>query len=158
LRLALRSWRGKRWMAVLLVATLAVGVTGTVVVFSVADLVLWHPLPFRNADRLVSLWSYLPEQHLGAVGAPTSPAVLVSVIEAWDNRARFFSAVCAYAMGGFTMSGHGEPQAVTGCRVSLGLFDGLGVRPSVGRDFVADDFQSGADHAVLLSDHEWKSR
>ena len=108
LRLAIRTWRRKPWMAALLVATLAIGLSGTIVVFSLADLALWHPLPFRQPDRLVSLWSYLPRQHT------TAPTIRLAALDGWAARERLFSAVYVYGTGGFTVSGHGEPSALTG--------------------------------------------
>ena len=72
----------------------------------------------------MSLWSYLPQEHTAR------PAVRLAAVEAWDQRDRLFRAVYASGIRGFTISEHGQPEAVTGCRVSIGLFDGLGVRSS----------------------------
>src|SRR4051812_43036185 len=102
IRLACRAWRRRRALAALVVTTIAIGIAGSVVVFSVADAILWHPLPFRDADRLVSLWSFLPWQHT------TRPGTRLAALDAWDQRDRLFSAVYVYGTGGFSISGHGD--------------------------------------------------
>ena len=120
--------------------------------FSVADAILWHPLPFRDPDRLVSLWSLLPSQHT------TRPAIRLATLDAWDQRDRLFKGVYVYGMGGSSITGHGDPQAATGARVSRGLFLALGVSPKIGRDFADSDFVSGAESVIVLSDRLWRSR
>lgn len=152
LRLAVRTWTRRRIVAALCIATIAVGIAGSVVVFSVADAILWHPLPFRNSDRLVSLWSFVPAQHA------TRAAIRLASLDAWDGHDRLFSDVYAYGMGGFSITGHGDAQAATGASVSRGLFSGLGISPKLGRDFVASDFVSGSQHVIILSDRQWHSR
>src|ERR1700676_2709662 len=42
------------------VATLALGIAGCTVVFSVFDAVVLRPLPYGNAARLVMIWDQLP--------------------------------------------------------------------------------------------------
>src|SRR5436190_16732252 len=50
---ALRRLRRRPGVAALVVTTLAIGIAATTIVFSLADAIIWHPLPFRDADRLV---------------------------------------------------------------------------------------------------------
>jgi putative ABC transport system permease protein len=152
LRLAFRTWTRRRAVGAFCVTTIVVGITGSVVVFSVADAILWHPLPFRDADRLVSLWSFLPQQH------SMRAAIRLASLDVWDQRDRLFSDVYVYGMGGFSITGHGDAQAVTGARISRGLFSGLVVSPKIGRDFGSGDFVSGAEHVIVLSDRLWRSR
>src|SRR3954463_7723222 len=74
----------------LIVATLAIGIAASTVVFSVADAVLWHPLPFADPDRLVSLWIYNPAQKATARSIP--PAALT----AWSAKSTILETVHAY--------------------------------------------------------------
>ncbi len=134
-------------IASLVVAALAIGLTGVIVVFSLADAILWHPLPFRGPERLVALWS--------ASGEPQTllPFVRLAELDAWTTKDQVFSAVYSYGTGGFTVSGRGDAQSVSGAPISHGLFAALGVAPRTGRDLVQDDFAAGAEPVVVLSDH-----
>ena len=48
-------------MVGLVVAVLAVGIGATTAVFSAVDAVLLQPVPFADADRLVTVWQQSPE-------------------------------------------------------------------------------------------------
>jgi putative ABC transport system permease protein len=61
----------------LIVTTLAIGIAASTVVFSVADAILWHPLPFREPERLVALWGHDPTQK------SASPSVPLAALNAW---------------------------------------------------------------------------
>src|SRR5258708_22539153 len=53
------------------IATLALGIAGCTVVFSVFDALVLRPLPFANAARLVIIWDHLPKLGIERL-APTS--------------------------------------------------------------------------------------
>ena len=55
LRFAVRMFARRPGVAALIIVMLAVGIAASTAVFSVADAILWHPLPFRDPDRLVAL-------------------------------------------------------------------------------------------------------
>ena len=151
-RFACRLFARRPGVTILIVVTLAIGIAASTVVFSVADAILWHPLPFREPDRLVALWSHDPVRNT------TTRAISLASLNAWESKAGIFETVHAYGLGGNLLTGGGDAQAVTGGSVSLGLFSALGVLPQRGRDFVARDFQHGSDPVVLLSDGLWRSR
>ena len=51
MRYALRLFARRPGVTALIVATLAIGIAASTVVFSVADAILWHPLPFHDPDQ-----------------------------------------------------------------------------------------------------------
>ena len=55
LRYAIRQLRNSPGFALTAILTLAVGMGGTVAVFSVVEAVLLLPLPFKDPDKLVSV-------------------------------------------------------------------------------------------------------
>ena len=54
-RYALRGFRRNPLFALTVIATLALGIGASTAVFSVVDRILFRPLPYAHADRLVSL-------------------------------------------------------------------------------------------------------
>src|SRR5688500_2818328 len=61
LRSALRALRGAKGFVLAAVVTLALGVGATTAIFSVVDAMLLRPLPYADADRLVTVWSHLDD-------------------------------------------------------------------------------------------------
>src|SRR6266545_3301932 len=61
-RHAVRRWSDRRGLALTAVLTLALGMGATTAIFSVVDGVLLRPLPWRDADRLVTIWLVRPER------------------------------------------------------------------------------------------------
>lgn len=57
---AFRNFRSKPIFALAVISILAVGIGATTAVFSVVDRVLFRPLPYGAADRLVSLGIRIP--------------------------------------------------------------------------------------------------
>lgn len=150
-RYALRLFRRRPGVTALILFTLAIGIAASTSVFSVADAILWHPLPFRHPERLVSLWSFEPERKIAR------PAVRLASLSTWVTKSRLFDGVHAYSMGGFIVTGDADAQSVTGGVVSEGLFAELEARPRFGRDFATDDFHPSSEPVVILSDALWRT-
>ena len=145
IRLALRSLRHHASYAALAAVILALGAGANAAVFAVVHAVLLRPLPYANPDQLVSV-------------APTS---FFSAADAQflRDRARTLADV-AVSSPGWRMSllGVGEPVQIVAARPSPNLLEMLGVRPVLGRLFVAEDGQAGRPRVVILSHALWQSR
>ena len=63
LRFALRTLRRNPSFAVTAVGTLALGISVNTTIFSVVNAVLLQPLPYRDANRLVLLWTTNPQKN-----------------------------------------------------------------------------------------------
>ena len=121
---ALRAvWR-RPAVTVLLAGTLAIGIAATTVAFTIADAVLWHPLPFANSDRLVRVRGVVAADH----ALPDTPGVL--------------DAILPFTLDSATIRIDDEPEAVTIGEVTPGSFAALGIRPSAGRELVVGDAES----------------
>jgi putative ABC transport system permease protein len=132
------------------ILTLGIGIGATTAVFSVVDAVLLNPLPFPQADRIVTLW-----QH--NVNAPTerllvSPANLLD----WRDRSTTLEALAAIEPSGLEFMADGEPQSLRIWRVSAGFFEVLGVPALHGRTFTTEEYQAG--NAVVLSYGFWQQQ
>jgi len=134
------------------VVTLALGIGATTSIFSVVNGVLLRPLPYPDADRLVSIGQKYKADLAGA----GEPKFLF-----WREHARSFDAMAAYSHfggAGGNLSGGSEPEYVDGVRVSSDFFRVLGVYPAVGRALTAEEDTPGAERVAIISDGLWKRR
>jgi predicted permease len=153
IKFALRTMAGNRLFAAAIVLTMALGIAANTVVFSVAYGVLLRPLPFRDADRLVRLWSKNDERQLEFFSI--SPADYAS----WRAQNRVFSQIGAFdRQRDAILTRGGEPQSVEVAAVSPDVFAVLGAGAERGRTLLADDARQGAPAVAVISYYLWNSR
>ena len=142
-----RLWKS-RGFSFSVILTLGLGIGATASVFSIIYAVLLRPLPYFKRAELMSISaSTTPNDETTAYGF--SPANFT------DFRAqnRSFTDLAAYFEWHFTLNARGEPKWLEGTAVSASLFDILGVRPSLGRNFRPEEDSYSAQHVVILSRH-----
>ncbi len=130
------------------VVTLALGIGINTAVFSVADAVLFRPLPFAEPQQLVEILQRQP----GSQSA--YPGLRWEAFEQWREQREVFERVEAYSPRSFTMTGGKEPETIAAPAVGPGLFEMLGVSPQLGRLFQPEEAQPG--RVVLISDVFWR--
>ncbi|MGE0816553.1 MAG: ABC transporter permease [Vicinamibacterales bacterium] len=152
MRLALRALLRAPVAAGLAVACLSLGIGVNAAIFSIVQGTVLQPLPFKDAERLVTVWSTQPEGRVRR-GA-------VSYQDFVDFRAgsRALDAMAGLHLRSLTFSDTDEPERVAGAAVSWPLFSMLGVTPALGRDFTAADDRPGAAPVLILSDELWRRR
>jgi predicted permease len=140
--------RGFTFMAALIIA---VGVGATTAVFTLVNAVLLRPLPVPGADRLYAV----TEARVGAVVQSGDGVALpyARYVAYRDATTSVFSGLAAQRATSFSLRTDAETTAVEGELTSGNYFAVLGVHPSVGRFFTADD-----DDAVVLSNATWRDR
>lgn len=152
-RYALRMFRRSPGFFLTAVSALALGIGANSAVFSVLNAVLLRPLPYPQPDRLVTLWEDWQKR-----GGPreefTNPASFFD----WRDQAQSFEAMYAFTGAGFTLTGEGEPERITGASVTPGLFGTLGVSPIIGRAFTEDEERPGGPRVVVLGHGLWQRR
>src|SRR5262245_27414001 len=105
LRDTVRGIRRDRLHAAAVVATLALTLGASTAVFSLVNGVLLRPLPYAEAERLVSVREVVPTR---APQYPTSP-VNARHFEAWRNQARTFASIAMVERRTTNLTGAGEP-------------------------------------------------
>jgi putative ABC transport system permease protein len=152
-RFALRTIAVNRSFSLMVVLTLALGIGATTAVFSVAYGVLLRPLPYRDAEALVRLWSRRADRGLDFFSV--SPADYAS----WRTRNRVFTAMAAFdRQRDATLLRGSEPQFVELAAVSPEVFPLLGTGALRGRTLIADDARDGAPSVAVLSHGLWTAR
>lgn len=149
-RYGIRQFGRSPGFAAVVIATLALGVGGNTAVFSVLRGVLLRPLPYRDADRLVSVWERDTDRG-------QQDKVTGGDYADWKARNQVFEDVGYSWDASYTLMGDGNPQTLNGYQFSPNFFALLGARPILGRTFAPEDAQPGHDHVAILSDRLWKS-
>jgi len=135
------------------VATLALGIGVNALIFSVVNAAVLHPLPFRDAGRLVTQWATSPTVGYSGPGSLTDR----DYIE-WRDQNRVFSDIAAFRGQPINLTGAGEPVRLHGETISASLLRVLEINPALGRTFAPEEETAGHNRVALLSDGLWRSR
>ena len=145
--LALRQMRWQLSLTLAAVLTLALGIGGTTAIFSVVNSVLLRPLPYADADRLVTVWETFRDFPQGRAS--------VAHYYDWKEQSRVLENAGAWNARTFNITGEGDPERVQGARVTPSFFDVQYMRPALGRYFRADESEA---RVVVLSYGFWQQR
>ena len=151
IRYSLRILLKRPGFTLVAVITLALGIGANTAIFSVVNAVLLRPLPFKNPDRLMTLWenNLKQGQDHGAVGGAN--------FTDWRNRNQVFESLAAYFNWNYNLTGGDEPQRLRAVLVSGEFFQTLGVEAMAGRVLNPEDDQDGKDDVVVLSHTLWQN-
>ena len=150
LRYALRRLRQSPGFSTIIVLTLALGIGANSAIFSVVNAILLRPLPYQEPDRLVTIEHFYPS--LNNLEAPVS----ARGFRAYRDQTRSFESVAVETGWQVNLTGTGEPERLTGARVSGDLFRVFGVSAARGRWLQPTDNVPGNNRVVVLSDGLWR--
>ncbi len=150
-RMALRSLRSRPLFTAVAIITLALGIGANTAIFSVVNGVLLRPLPYPEADRLITVW--LDNRLQGWPEDVTS----YPLYEDWRDRSRSFQDMSAWTFTRMNLSGDGEPERIRGVQASPNLMEVLRVDAVEGRTFGAADWESDPN-VLVLANGFWQSR
>src|SRR5262245_11696312 len=138
LRYGLRMLWKQPGFTLVSIITLALGIGANTAIFSVVNAVLLRPLPYAEPERLVWMW--------GNFRGGTNTAS-VSTLDFLDYREqnRAFEQLGAFFSGDsfVNLTGGGEPERFRAGVVTANYFDIFGVKPALGRGFIAEEEQAG---------------
>jgi putative ABC transport system permease protein len=137
IRYALRTLLSTPAVTFTALLVLALGIGATAAIFTVANRVLFRPLPLAKPERLVQL---------GTVG--------ILEFQAYREQSRLFESLVSYSVLSKTLRDGAEPERVTAVATERGLFDLLGVRPLAGRTFSNID----SANLAVVSEVFWRRR
>lgn len=149
LRIAARLLRRSPSFTIVSVLTLGLAIGATTAIFSVIEPVLLRPLPYPNPDKLAIVWERNRDGTRDNVGFATIRDL---------SQATSLERTAAIGSWQPTLSDNGDPERLTGDRVSWTYFRTIGVQPMLGRDFVADEDVPGHNQVVILSYGLWQRR
>ena len=148
----LRIMRKSPGFTAVALIVLALGIGENTAIFSVVNGVLLQPLPYPQADQLVSIRSAEPSR-----GIPPVVASYADYLD-WKQQARSFSNMGTYVSDAFNLSAGGQSARVESMDATTSALQTLGIAPELGRIFTPDEEQWGNRHVVLLTDALWKDK
>jgi putative ABC transport system permease protein len=156
LRYAFRILLKRPGFTAVAVLALALGIGANSAIFSVVNGVVLRPLPYKDPDRLMMVWSRRPllQALAGSQEFPVSAADFTD----WRDQNQVFEQIAAFHSQPFNITGAGEPEFLGGVRSSANLVSLLGVEAKLGRTFLAEEDQPGAGHVVIISHGLWERR
>jgi predicted permease len=154
---AFRVLRKDPGFTLVAICSLALGIGATSAMFSFADALLLRPLPVRDPDRVVAISSK------AETSAPVGVNTALSYPDYADfrDRNRSFEGLVAASSAtlGFSHGAGTLPRVKLGQFVSGNFFRVLGVEPTLGRGFRAEEDQAeGRDPVAVLSHDFWVSQ
>jgi putative ABC transport system permease protein len=153
LRLSLRSLRRSPGFTLTALLTIALGIGAITSVFSVVNTVLLKPFAFHDPGQLAVL-----REVVGIRGETSIAPDNYRHYLRLKKDARTIEDAAIFHQRGLSVSPNGnQPHIVGAVTASPNLLRVLGVRPMLGRDFVAQDAEKGAARVVLLSYQGWQT-
>lgn len=144
LRHALRALARSPFFTLGVVLVLGLGIGGTTAMFTVIHGVVLRPLPFPEADRLMS------------IGGAADPPGYDDPLVAW-NRNEAFAGLALVRSGGVNLLVDGRgAQRVSAAVVSASFFPVFGVQPVLGRAFAASEERAGHNGVAILGHGLWQ--
>ena len=129
---------------------LALGIGANTAIFSLVNAVLLRPLPFRDAERLVWIWSTRTDRDKAFFSIP-------DYLD-YRERNRTVEELAAFANWGANLTDAGEPERVQGVRVTANAFRVLDVAAAAGRTLGPEDGKTDAARVVVISYGLWQRR
>lgn len=149
LRYAFRTLLKSPGFAAVTVLTLALGIGANTTIFSAINAVLLEPLPFRQPEKVVSLWE--------TESAPGSfPLTGPDYLE-WRSQNKTFEDMSLYSWENrYNVSASDGADSALVVRTQANFFELLGIRSQLGRTFAKGEDQNGGSRVVVLSNGYWK--
>ncbi len=151
LRYGLRVLAKNPGFSLAAILTLALGIGANTAIFSLVYGVLLRPLPYLHGDRLVVL------HHDAPLANVLDFAFSVKEIADYRDANHTLEGLAEHHTMSFLLFGKDTGERVETAVVSANFFDLLGVKPLLGRTFVAADETPGGPAVLILSYKYWQT-
>lgn len=152
IRYGIRSLSKRPGFVVIAVITLGLGIGANTAIFSVVNAVLIKPLPFKDPDRIVLIWGFLPKYAQTTDKLPSSAPNYLAIA----SQSQSFENLSAFRSWSWQLTGGGEPEQLQGVRVSANFFASVGMNPMLGRAFVTEEDDPNAPPVAIISYGLWQ--
>jgi len=152
LRYSLRAMRHSPGFTIVILLTLTLGIGANTSIFSVVNAVVFRPLPYKDADQIVTITTDPKDT---AAGTAYDHYLL------WKSASSSFQEMAVYyrntSWSRVTLTVFDEPELAQAGYTSASFFSVMGVPPLLGRTFTSQD-ETNQEHVVVLSSELWGRR
>jgi putative ABC transport system permease protein len=141
--------------AIVAIATLAIGIGATTAIFSAVNPILFEPLPYPHADRVVMVWEMRNDGSPRNLAYGTFFGLTGGLAKSMPRSVEFAAVAKPWQPA---IVGTGQPERFEGQAVTPDYFRTLGVSPALGRDFAPSDDVQNTPGVAIISDRLWKRR
>ncbi len=134
------------------VLTVAIAIAANATIFTVVNAVMLRSLPFAEPNRILQVAEKNDKLNL-----PTFAASVLNFLS-WREQTQSFEQLAGVGYATFTLSGNGEPEQLSGNRISPVLTQVLGTRLLAGREFKMDEEKPGGAAVAIFGEGLWKRR
>jgi predicted permease len=137
---------------VITLITLAAGVGGNTVVFSVLEGILLKPLPYPKPNELIGVWHTAPGINIADLNMAPSNYFI------YREQNQSFQDIGIYNQDAVSITGLAEPERLDALDVTDGTLPLLGIPPMLGRSFTHQDDSPGAPDTAMITYGFWKKK
>jgi predicted permease len=148
LRHAFRVLRRSPGFTTVSVLTLALAIGATTAIFSVVYGVLLRPLPYKDPDQIVAIHEVNSHGNWSRLADPN--------FDDFRDQNHTLQAIAKFSASIASVSGGSQPTRSMVAAVSPDFLTVFRVRPTMGRDFIANDAKKGAAPVALVGSGYWK--
>jgi putative ABC transport system permease protein len=151
-RYAIRNLLRRPAFTLIAVVTLALGIGANTAIFSAINALLLKPLPFPELDRVVAIWDKMPSR-----GVMHNEVTVANYLDLKAQN-QTFEQLALYSWWSPNLTGVDPPERLQGFLVTANMFDALGVKPIMGRNFTEEENQPGKDAVAIITHGLWQRR
>ena len=151
-RYSLRMLSKQPAFTLVAVLTLTLGIGATTAIFSVANVIILNPFPYRDAGRLYLVRHSLPKIGVKNLLRSSGP----EYAELYESG--IFEQIAGLEPVSRNLTGGDEPERVAAAKVSGGFFSLLGVEPMLGRAIRPEDVGSKSERVLVIGQALWEKR
>src|SRR5262245_24495824 len=151
-RFGLRLLAKRPGFTAVAVLTLTLGIGANTAIFSVVYGTLLEPLPYRDPEQLVMVWSQ-------PSGPGSRNGASAGCFADWREQSTVFQGLHAWTGRGVSLAtGSDRPEQIQAAPITPGWIQNFGMQLQLGRDFLAEEGVPGQDDKVILSNSLWRER
>ncbi|HEY0321339.1 MAG TPA: ABC transporter permease [Pyrinomonadaceae bacterium] len=152
IRFGLRMMLKTPGYTLIAIITMMLGIGANTTIFSVVNAILLRPLPVAQPERLVNVHSTSPD------GSSFHSFSYPDYVDYRDQN-EVFDGLAAYTVNAYSLSTGGQSERIFGIVTSENFFTVMGVRPSFGRFYTAEENRTeSGDPVAVLSYGYWQRR
>ncbi|UCD51496.1 MAG: ABC transporter permease [Phycisphaerales bacterium] len=152
IRYGFRMLARRPGFAIIVTVILSLGIGANTAVFSVVNAVLFKRMPYHQPGRIVVLHEQKLRQGLHKIASSHH------TLAYWREHNEVFESISGLEGHRFYVAGPEKSQHLIAFAVSPGYFSVMGMKPMLGRDFLAEEEQAGHGQVVILSFAFWREQ